>query len=139
MVTILAHVRVRPGAAPAFERIARDLYLATHSMETGVVRFEYWRGTEPDTYYALMSFADYLAFLEHQASRHQEGAGPALGTVVESMDLEWVDPLHEASPLERTAGQLLPPMASPAQRRFARHFPPEVASWWAALRDAERS
>src|SRR5271166_149729 len=47
MATLLAHIRVRPGAEKRFEQIARELHDATHACEHDVRRYEYWRGAEP--------------------------------------------------------------------------------------------
>ena len=47
MATLLAHITVRPGAEREFERIALTLYERTHTLESGVLRYEYWRGAAP--------------------------------------------------------------------------------------------
>jgi quinol monooxygenase YgiN len=101
MATILAHLTVKPGEEQRFEAIARHLYTATHDTETGVRRYEYWRGAEPRSYYTLLAFDDFVTFIGHQTSPHHESASPDLGAVLESIRLEWVDPLEGASPLPR--------------------------------------
>ena len=95
MATLLAHIRVRPGKEVQFERIAEELYRATHEREADVRRYEYWRGAEPSTYYALESFDDLAGFVAHQTSEHHEAARPGLGEVIEDIRLEWVDPLPD--------------------------------------------
>ena len=76
MATLLAHIRVRPGKEVQFERIAEELHRATHEREANVRRYEYWRGAEPSTYYALESFDDLAGFVAHQTSEHHEAARP---------------------------------------------------------------
>ena len=81
MATLLAHITVKPGSEERFEGIARDLYERTHANETGVLRYEYWRGGDPRTYYTLLSFDDHRAFIQHQTSDHHESASPAAGYI----------------------------------------------------------
>ena len=134
MATILAHIRVRPGTEPAFEDIARRLFRATHDHETGVRRYEYWRGSEPRTYYTLLSFDDFRTFIDHQTSDHHEAASPEIGRVVESLRLEWVDPVQGASDLPPTASQDVAADAGDLTRAYAERFAAQVADWWSALR-----
>ena len=134
MATILAHIRVKPGAETAFEEIARALFRATHEHETGVRRYEYWRGAEPRTYYTLLAFDDFRAFIAHQTSEHHEAASPEIGTVVEAIRLEWVDPIQGASDLPPTASQDVPAGADELTHAYAKRFAADVADWWAALR-----
>lgn len=124
MATILAHIRVRPGAEARFEEVARALHDATHRSEDGVLRYEYWRGTDERAYYALLSFTDHAAFVAHQRSDHHEAASPELGELIESIRLEWVDPVGGASEL--------PPTTPGAPGRWAA----QVAGWWAGARRA---
>ena len=63
MATFLAHIKVHEGKEKRFEIAGRELFLATHDKEDEVVRYEYWRGEKPQTYYVLASFKDYLGFL----------------------------------------------------------------------------
>jgi len=72
VATILAHITVKPGAEARFEEISRDLYRASHAGEQGLLRYEYWRGSEPSTYYTLLAFTDFAAFIAHQTSEHHE-------------------------------------------------------------------
>ena len=78
MATFLARITVKPGAEAEFERIAADLYEATHKHESGVRRYEYWRGADDRTYYCSAAFDDFLAFLAHQTSDHHEELGPQI-------------------------------------------------------------
>jgi quinol monooxygenase YgiN len=135
MATILAHIKVKPGEERRFEAVARELHRATHSLETEVLRYEYWRGAEERTYYSLLSFTDNDGFLAHQTSDHHEAASPAIGELVESIRLEWVDPVGDASPLPATRPTPVPEDASELWRRYAKWFAVEEASWWLPLRD----
>lgn len=135
MTTLLAHITVRPGAEPQFEDIARALYEQTHSQETGVRRYEYWRGAEPRTYYTLLAFDDHRAFISHQTSPHHEAASPRLGEVIEHLRLEWVDPVAGASPLPPTDHQDAAPDAAELVQRYTERFRALVADWWPALRE----
>ena len=45
VATALAHISVRPGMEASFERVAAELYRATHEGESAVRRYEYFRGS----------------------------------------------------------------------------------------------
>jgi quinol monooxygenase YgiN len=134
MATILAHITIKAGAEARFEMIARELYAATHERESAVRRYEYWRGADPGTYYALLSFESFPDFIVHQTSDHHEKASPVLGEVIESLRLEWVDPIAGASPLVSTSPGALGPDTSERQRSYAARYAAEVAEWWHGLR-----
>ena len=130
MATLLAHITVRPGSEADFESLARTLHDRTHALETGVRHYEYWRGAEPRTYYTLLSFDDHRAFIAHQTSDHHEAASPALGGVVESLRLEWVDPVPGASALPPTRTQDAPADANELVTAYTDLFAAVVADWW---------
>ena len=133
MATLLAHIQVRPGAEKRFEQIVRELHDATHAREPGVRRYEYWRGTEPGTYYTLESFDDFAGFLTHETSPHHLAALPALDEVLQQVRLEWVDPVVGASPL--TPSDLAPPPdATDLQKAYAERYRAKVKDWWLPLR-----
>jgi quinol monooxygenase YgiN len=132
LATILAHIKVFAGSEPAFEDVIRPLYAATHRLEPHCRRYEYWRGAEPGTYYCLLSFRDFTAFMEHQSSEHHEA--PDFGRLIERIRLEWVDPVPGASDLAPTTRQDLPADANQLMRAYATRMPAEVADWWQALR-----
>jgi quinol monooxygenase YgiN len=132
VATLLVHIRVRPGMEARFERIGH--YRRTHDSESGVRRYEYIRGTDPATYYCLLSFDDYHGFLTHQSSAHHEAAGPELRKLTEEIRLEWIDPLPLASRLAPTDPQSLPPDASPVAARYHERFHPIGATWWGGIR-----
>lgn len=134
MATILAHITVRPGSEAEFESISRDLYAQSHATEDGLLRYEYWRGSEPNTYYTLLSFRDFAAFIAHQTSEHHESASPRLGGVLAGLRLEWLDPVDGAAPLPRTEAQDLSHVADELTRLYAERFAARIAPWWASVR-----
>jgi cytochrome P450/quinol monooxygenase YgiN len=139
MATLLAHIRVRPGTEARFERIAEELHRATHEREANVRRYEYWRGAAPSTYYALESFDDLGAFVAHQTSDHHEDARPALDEVIEEIELEWVDPLPQASPLAPTVTAETPAEATPIEQRCYERFAGSLMqSWWSDVNGSGR-
>lgn len=133
MATILAHLKVRSGAEAQFEEIARDLFRDTHALETGVLRYEYWRGSEPGTYYTMLSFRDFASFITHQTSDHHEIASPRLGSVLEGLRLEWLDPVPDASPLPATQPGGIPADANDLSRTYAHRFAVQMANWWGGI------
>lgn len=134
MATLLAHITVRPGAEADFEAVARTLYERTHATESAVLRYEYWRGRDPRTYYTLLSFEDHRGFIAHQTSDHHETASPELGRLIEDMTLEWVDPIEGASELGPTEMQSAPDGADDLTVAYTERFAALVAPWWEPLR-----
>jgi quinol monooxygenase YgiN len=136
MATMLAHMTIHEGREAEFEGVLRRLYEATHRLESDVVRYEYWRGAAPRTYYTLLSYPDFLSFIVHQTSDHHEAASPNLRALFESFKIEWVDPIRGASPLVETEPQDAPADADELTAKYAKAFRAEVAEWWAPLRAA---
>lgn len=134
MATILAHLTIKAGSEARFEAIARELHDGTHGHETKVLRYEYWRGEKPRTYYTLLSFDDHRAFIEHQVSDHHETASPQLGEVCEAIRLEWVDPIQGSAPLPSTDDQDAPADADELTAKYAERYAAQVADWWLSLR-----
>ncbi len=130
MATILAHITVRPESEADFEALARTLYERTHATESGVRHYEYWRGAAPRTYYTLLSFDDHRAFIAHQTSDHHETASPQLGRMIESLRLEWVDPVPGASDLPPTEMQSALPDADALTVEYTDRFAAVIADWW---------
>ena len=130
----MAHITVHPGMEGRFERVAADLYASTHAKESHVRRYEYFRGAVPGSYYSLLSFDDFLGFLEHQTSPHHEGASPELVELIEQFRLEWLDPVGGACDLPPTDMQELPAAANDLTRRYHQMFAAEVQAWWLGLR-----
>jgi quinol monooxygenase YgiN len=136
MATMLAHITIRVGREAEFEAVLRRLYEATHRLEPDVIRYEYWRGAAPRTYYTLLSYPDFLSFIVHQTSEHHESASPELRPLFEAFKIEWVDPIRGASPLVETEPQDAPADADELTAAYAMRFRAEVAPWWAPLRSA---
>lgn len=131
MATILAHINVVEGKAQDFERIASEMYRATHESESGVKRYEYWRGETPGMYYCLLAFDDFRAFLAHQTSPHHEA--PDWGAVLAGIRLEWVDPLPGGSALPSTQPQEIAEDASELMKQYAQTYAVARADWWDGL------
>ena len=71
-------------------------------------------------------------------SEHHESAGPSLRECIESMTLEFVDPIEGASKLAPSNPQALPADAPPLMTRYASKIPAAVADWWLDRRVARR-
>lgn len=136
MATLLAHITVKEGAEADFEAIARHLFTTSHELEAGLVRYEYWRGSKPRTYYAHLSFVDFASFIAHQTSDHHEGSSAEIGRIVEAIELEWVDPVGGASPLVPTVAQDMSDAEAELTRRYARIFAARIAAWWLPFRSS---
>ena len=134
MATILARITVQPGTERDFEAVARELYVASHDSEPGLRRYEYWRAQDERTYYAFLSFDDHRAFIAHQTSDHHEGATPEFGRIIESLHLEFVDPVTGASDLPPTAHQDAAPDADELTLAYTRRFAAREAEWWTGVR-----
>jgi len=133
MCTLLAKIKVHAGKEADFEDVMAYMYEQTHR-EEGVLRYEYWRGTETGFYYCLLSFDDHRAFIEHQVSDHHEDASPSIGECLEAFKLEYVDPVGGASDLAPTAHQDAPDGADELTLRYTDRFAARVADWWLAMR-----
>ncbi|MEZ5558995.1 MAG: antibiotic biosynthesis monooxygenase [Pseudomonadales bacterium] len=128
MATLLAHIVIRPGAEGRWEAMIQDLVSRTLASEPGALRYEYWKGQAPRSYYGLLSFTDKAAFFAHQdASYHRN---QPYGEVIESIRLEVVDPVSGASPLPRTRNPALPDDAPAGIREWEQLTPLEIADWW---------
>ena len=134
MATLLAHITVKPGSEERFEAVARALHEATHRNETAVRQYDYWRGADERSYYTLLSFDDHRGFIAHQTSDHHELASPMIRDFVESIRLEWVDPVDGASNLPPTVTQTAPADADELTLVYTDRFAAQVADWWLALR-----
>jgi quinol monooxygenase YgiN len=135
MATCLVSMRIREGEAEAFEALARSLYADSTGKEPGMIRYEYWRGREPNRYYCLESFDDYAAFLAHETAPHHEAAAEPIMALIEQFDLEWVDPVAGASPLPATREFSPPAAATERERLYAEMFPLSLLAWWLRLRE----
>ncbi len=132
MATFLAKIKVFEGKEAEFEEIARMMFRETHAHEQACKRYEYWRGAEPRSYYCMESFDDYNGFLLHQTSDHHEA--PDFGALLESIDLEWIDPIQDACDLSPTDTVELPADATELMKQYAENMPVVMQNWWLALR-----
>ena len=135
MATFLAHIKVHEGKEKRFEEIARDLFSATHENEDNVVRYEYWRGSENQTYYTAASFNDYLGFLEHQVSSHHEELASELREITTEIKIEWIDPIRDASQLVETNHQTPPRELGELAKEYSERLPANAQPWWLELRN----
>ena len=133
MVTALIRMRVKQGEAAAFEAMARALYDQSHRNERNLLRYEYWRGQEPDTYYCLQAFADYGSFLAHETAPYHEAAAAPIMNLIADFELQWVDPVAGAAPLDPSLQLPLAPAATEREAFYAGLFPLARASWWPAV------
>lgn len=134
MSTLLAKIQIHPGMETVFEEVMAHMYKQTNDRESGVLRYEYWRGREQGFYYCLLSFESSLAFWKHQASDHHESEMERFAQCIAELDLELVDPVAHASPLPVTRPVACPEDESDAVREQAASFPLALSDWWRALR-----
>lgn len=132
MATLLAHIKIFEGKEKEFERVARELFKATHALEPGCRRYEYFRGEKPGHYYTLLSFDDFLTFIHHQVSPHHEA--PDFGKLLETIRIEFLDPVQGANDLVPTEEQSLPANATDLMRQYAESHPLKVQGWWRKAR-----
>jgi len=129
MTTLLAHIKIKPGAEAQWEAIMADMIAQTWGTETGVQRYEYWKGEAPNLYYCLLSFDDKWTFYRHQMSPHHEGHDFA--AVLEDIRLEYVDPVKGAGGgLPPTLDPALPEDADADLRTAQERFPLVIPAWW---------
>ena len=134
MSTLIAHITIAEGREAAFEAMAQELFEISTRVEPRLRRYEYWRGAEPRTYYAIVACDDFRAFIAHQTSDHHESLAPLLGTVIESIRLEFVDPVQGASELPRTEMQDPLPGADDLTVKYSSRYEAKIADWWLPLR-----
>lgn len=113
-----------------FESVMAFMYQQTHSTESAVLRYEYWRGQKTGLYYCLLSFPSAEAFWAHQASDHHEGEMERFSECIAELDLEPVDPVALASPLPATETAEPDPAWADEIQQQAAQFPVQLASWW---------
>lgn len=132
MATLLCHIEINPGKEQAFEAVMKEMYRRTHAEEPDCVRYEYFRAAESNKYYSLLSFTDRQAFLEHQVSDYHEGFDFA--SMIKSLEMEWIDPVADASPLIPTESGDLAASASEAIKAAAETYVINVQPWWQQYR-----
>lgn len=132
MPTLLCHIEINAGKEEAFEAVTKEMYRRTHAQEPNCIRYEYFRGARSNMYYCLLSFTDRVAFLQHQVSDYHEGYDFA--AMIKSLEMEWIDPVLEASPLSSTESGPLPDNASDAILTAAETYPINIQAWWQKYR-----
>ena len=89
MSSLLAHIKIVEGQEQKFEDLSKELYKQSHANEDCIIRYEYYRGREKNSYYTLLVYPSYLDFLlKHQISEYHEAAGAQYDGVIEDIDLE---------------------------------------------------
>lgn len=135
MSSLLAHIKVVEGQEEKFEKLQKELYNNSHAKEDNIIRYEHYRGRERNSYYTLLVYPTYLDFLlKHQISEHHEKAGAQFEGVIESLNLEWLDPIDGAAPVGITKMQELPKDAPELAKEYVKTYPAEIQSWWEKLR-----
>lgn len=129
MTTILAHIEIKAGKEEKFESIMQDMVKKTLARESGVLRYEYFKGQKENFYYCLLAFEDKWAFYQHQNSAHHESHD--FSDVLENIKLEYLDPVDDASPLPHTLDPPLTDKMPEAMRTAQRLYPSQIADWWA--------
>jgi quinol monooxygenase YgiN len=128
MATLLCHIEINPGKEQEFEEVMKEMYRRTHAEEPNCVRYEYYRGAKPNMYYSLLSFTGRFAFLQHQVSDYHEGYDFA--AMIKSLEMEWIDPVGDASPLIPTESGALPDTVDDVIKTAAETFVITVQEWW---------
>ena len=129
MTTLLAHIKIKPGKLEKFEAITEDMVKQTLGTETGVNRYEYWKGQEENFYYCLLSFEDKWAFYRHQMSDHHEGHDFA--DVIADIRLEYLSPVEGAGGGLAQTADTLPSGELDEQLKIAEErYPLDIANWW---------
>ena len=132
--TLLAHVKINHGLDDHREGIALCVFSATHDNEDGCVRYEYWRGSESRTYYVLLSFQSFDDFMTHQVADYHHNTD--FRDCFEDFNLEWVDPIENASPLiqSETSGETKEDRGE-VWNNYVRNHSSEIPAWWLKQRD----
>jgi quinol monooxygenase YgiN len=66
MITFIAHLRVTPNNAPAFEELLTHVATMTHRHEPGVIYYEFAKSvSDPETYVVIEVYRDQAAQSAH--------------------------------------------------------------------------
>lgn len=129
MANLLTHIKIYPHKLEKWERIMHTMVGQTFGTETGVIRYEYWKGQEECRYYCLLCFEDKLAFYRHQTSDHHESQD--FVDVIEDFHLEYLDPVKGASTgVSETLDPPLPDDVGALMKQGQENFPIDIAPWW---------
>ncbi len=80
--SVIATVRIRPGAEAEFEAIAKKLVAATNA-EPGCLLYTLNKGEEPNAYVFMERYRDEEAVKAHRASDHFRSLGREMGAFME--------------------------------------------------------
>ncbi len=128
MTTLMVRLLVKPGMEARFESMITELVEQTLANETEVIRYEYWKGQAPRSWYAFLSFTSKAAFFVHQDADYHRNQ--PYDECVESMQLEWLDPVTGASPLPRTQNPSLAANTPSNIAEWEQRSPIQLAAWW---------
>jgi quinol monooxygenase YgiN len=133
VLLLQARITVDPEQVAEFERLACELWEATHRNEPGCRRYEYVRLETPGEYLALMAFDDHEAFLVHQASEHHTTiAAGAMRAMVRQVRIEFGAPVAGAFGVVDGA-EPQPLHVDPSLRdHYGERYPPPDFSGWGA-------
>jgi quinol monooxygenase YgiN len=134
MSTMIAHIVINEGKEAEFEAVTRGLFTASHRDEPRLLAYGFWRAAEPRHYYGILAFEDYVAFMEHQISPHHENPAATLRDCIQSINVEFCDPVQGSSKMRPSNPQELPADAPQIMREYAKRFPVNVPDWWKRLR-----
>jgi quinol monooxygenase YgiN len=77
--SIVATLKIKPGAEDAFEAIARKLVAAVNTSEPGCMLYTLNKGDDPQTYAFMERYRDEEAVKAHRASEHYRTYGKEMG------------------------------------------------------------
>ncbi len=111
MITFIAHLRVKPENAAAFEALMTHVAAMTHEHEPGVLYYEFARSVdEPDTYVVVEVYQDVQVHAAHMESEWVREGLPRSAQLIEG---------------EPDIKQYVSPGAEPVRRRSpGRDIPP---------------
>jgi quinol monooxygenase YgiN len=70
MLDMVVTQRVKPGKEQEFETLAKQLEANTLANDKGCLRYEWYRGTSPQTYILLERWTDQAAVQAHLKAAH---------------------------------------------------------------------
>jgi quinol monooxygenase YgiN len=86
MITFIAHLRVKPQNAAAFEALMTHVATMTHQNEPGVAYYEWVKSVdEPDTYLVVEVYRDAAAQASHMATAWVTESLPKSAALIEGL------------------------------------------------------
>jgi quinol monooxygenase YgiN len=84
MITIIGHVKVRPGRVEAFERLFRDYAARVKANEPGALVYQLGRSrADPCAYKVIEIYRDAAALAEHRAAAYFQPAVEAIAACLD--------------------------------------------------------